>query len=113
MTMLLIDPANPRFARTIVNRLWKRYLGLGLFEPVDDFRLDRAPSNPQLLDWLADDFMRHDYDLKHTIRLILTSRAYQLRYNPALEDHFDTQKPDAPALRALSLLAAADGRTIY
>ncbi len=96
MTMLLIDPANPRFARTIVNRLWKRYLGLGLFEPVDDFRLDRAPSNPQLLDWLADDFMRHNYDLKHTIRLILTSRAYQLRYNPALEDHFDTQKPDAP-----------------
>jgi hypothetical protein len=93
---LLIDPTNPRFAKTIVNRLWKRYLGLGLFEPADDFRLDRAPSNPPLLDWLADDFMRHNYDLKHTIRLILTSRAYQLRYDPALEDHFDAQKPDQP-----------------
>jgi hypothetical protein len=96
MTTLLIDPTNPRFAKTIVNRLWKRYLGLGLFEPVDDFRLDRAAANPPLLDWLADDFMRHNYDLKHTIRLILASRTYQLRYNPALEDHFDTQKPDAP-----------------
>ncbi|HEX3717428.1 MAG TPA: PSD1 and planctomycete cytochrome C domain-containing protein [Verrucomicrobiae bacterium] len=96
MTTRLIDPANPRFAKTIVNRLWKRYLGLGLFEPVDDYRLDRAASNPPLLNWLADDFMRHNYDLKHTIRLILTSRTYQLRYDPSLEDHFEVQNPDQP-----------------
>jgi hypothetical protein len=108
LTTLLIDPANPRFAKAMVNRLWKRYLGLGLFEPVDDFRLDRPASNPELLDWLADDFMRHDYDVKHTIRLILTSRTYQLRYNPAVEDHFDVQKPNepryarSPALRRLT-----------
>ena len=92
----------------MVNRLWKRYLGLGLFEPVDDFRLDRPPSNPELLDWLADDFMRHNYDGKHTIRLILTSRTYQLQYDPSLEDHFDVQKPDqlrfarSPSLRRLT-----------
>lgn len=108
LTTLLIDPCNPRFAKTIVNRLWKRYTGLGLFEPVDDFRLDRAPSNPELLDWLADDFMRHNYDIKHTVRLILTSRTYQLRYDPAVEDHFNVQKPDepryarSPALRRLT-----------
>jgi len=108
MTTLLIDPANPRFAKTIVNRLWKRYFGLGLFESVDDFRLDRPASHPELLEWLADDFMRHDYDLKHTIRLILDSRAYQLRYNPALEDHFNSQKPEearyfrSPSLRRLT-----------
>ena len=95
-TLLLVDPANPRFARTLVNRLWKRYFGLGLVEPVDDFRADRPASNPALLDWLADDFMRHGYDLKHSIRLILTSRAYQLAYNPALEDHFDVEHPGAP-----------------
>ncbi len=95
-TLLLIDPTNPRFARTVVNRLWKRYLGLGLFEPVDDFRADRPATNPALLDWLADDFMRHGYDLKHTIRLILTSRAYQLTYNPELEDRFDVEHPGAP-----------------
>jgi hypothetical protein len=96
LTTLLVDPANPRFAKTLVNRLWKRYLGLGLFESVDDFRLDRPASHPELLDWLADDFMRHNYDIKHTIRLILNSRTYQLRYDPALEDHFNVQKPDEP-----------------
>ena len=106
--LLLIDPTNPRFAQTIVNRLWKRYLGLGLFEPQDDFRLDHPPSHPELLAWLADDFMRHGYDLKHTIRLILTSRTYELRYDPALEDHFDVNKTEqaryyrSPSLRRLT-----------
>jgi hypothetical protein len=85
---LVTDPANPRFARTIVNRLWKRYFGLGLFEPADDFRLDVPASHPQLLDWLAYDFIEHGCDLKHTIRLILTSRTYQLRYDPRLADRF-------------------------
>lgn len=84
---LLVDPLNPRFAKTIINRLWKRYLGLGLVEPADDFRLDSPASHPELLDWLAHDFIAHGCDLQHTIRLILTSRTYQLRYDPALEDH--------------------------
>jgi hypothetical protein len=108
VAQLLIDPTNPRFAKTIVNRLWKRYLGLGLFEPQDDFRLDQPPANPELLTWLADDFMRHGYDLKHSIRLILTSRTYQLRYDPALEDHFEVSQPRqaryyrSPSLRRLT-----------
>ena len=108
VAQLLIDPTNPRFAKTIMNRLWKRYLGLGLFEPQDDFRLDQPPTNPELLAWLADDFMRHGYDLKHSIRLILTSRTYQLRYDPVLEDHFEVSKPQqaryyrSPSLRRLT-----------
>ncbi len=93
---LTTDPTNPRFAKTTVNRLWRRYLGLGLFEPVDDFRLDSPAANPELLDWLAYDFVQHGYDLKHTIRLILNSRTYQLRYDPKLEDHFDVAKRDEP-----------------
>jgi hypothetical protein len=96
LAQLLTDPMDDRFSKTIVNRLWKRYLGLGLFEPVDDYRADRPASYPELLDWLAYDFMRHGYDLKHTIRLILTSRTYQLKYDPALEDHFDIGKPSTP-----------------
>ena len=92
----ITDPANPRFARSIVNRLWKRYLGLGLFEPADDFRLDVLPSHPELLDWLARDFVAHGCDLKHTIRMILTSRTYQLRYDPRLEDHFAVGNRDQP-----------------
>ena len=108
VAQLLIDPTNPRFAKTIVNRLWKRYLGLGLFEPQDDFRPDQPPANPELLAWLADDFMRHGYDLKHSIRLILTCRTYQLRYDPELEDHFDVNQPQqaryyrSPSLRRLT-----------
>lgn len=96
VAQLLTDPTNPRFAKALVNRLWKRCLGLGLFEPADDFRLDRPPSHPELLEWLADDFMRHGYDIKHTLRLILASRTYQLAYNPELEDHYDVAKPTAP-----------------
>jgi hypothetical protein len=96
LAQLLTDPMDERFSKTIVNRLWKRYLGLGLFEPVDDYRADHPASHPELLDWLAYDFMQHGYDLKHTIRLILTSRTYQLKYDPSLEDHFDIAKPSAP-----------------
>jgi hypothetical protein len=92
----ITDPANPRFAKTIVNRLWKRYLGLGLVEPADDFRLDVPASQPELLDWLAYDFLEHGCDLKHTIRLILTSRTYQLAYDPRLEDHFELGSRMAP-----------------
>jgi mono/diheme cytochrome c family protein len=108
VTQLLVDPTNPRFARTMVNRLWKRYIGIGLFAPADDFRLDQPPSHPELLDWLADDFIRHGYDLKHTIRLVLTSRTYQLKYDPQLEDHFDVSQPTlaryfrSPSLRKLT-----------
>jgi hypothetical protein len=92
----IVDPTNPRFAQTIVNRLWKRYMGLGVFEPADDYRQGVKPSYPELLAWLADDFARHGYDLKHTIRLILSSRTYQLRYDPSLEDSFDVAKLDRP-----------------
>jgi hypothetical protein len=92
------DPANPRFAQTIVNRLWKRYLGLGLVEPVDDFRLDVPASHPELLAWLAHDFLAHGCDLKHTIRLILTSRTYQLKYDSRLADRFSPGQENPPRL---------------
>ncbi|MEO6036454.1 MAG: PSD1 and planctomycete cytochrome C domain-containing protein, partial [Verrucomicrobiota bacterium] len=104
----LIDPTNPRFAKALVNRLWKRYVGLGFFEPVDDFRIDQSPSHPELLEWLAQDFIRNGYDIQHTTRLILNSRAYQFAYHPALADHFDLQKPTesryirSPSLRRLT-----------
>jgi hypothetical protein len=122
---LITDPANPRFAKSIVNRLWKRFLGWGLFEPADDFRLDTPPSHPELLEWLAYDFLEHGCDLKHTTRLILTSRTYQLRYDPALEDHFNAGQKGtpryfrSPALRRLtaeqvidSIRVAASGQFI-
>ena len=74
----ITDPQNNRFARVIVNRLWKRYLGLGLVESVDDWETAK-PSHPALLDWLARELATHDYDLKHVAGLILNSHAYQRR----------------------------------
>ncbi|HYM09200.1 MAG TPA: DUF1549 and DUF1553 domain-containing protein [Bryobacterales bacterium] len=75
-------PDNPWFSRAIVNRIVKHYLGRGLVEPVDDFRVTNPPSNEALLDALAGDFVKNGYHLRHTIRLILNSRVYQLSSLP-------------------------------
>jgi hypothetical protein len=78
----MTSPRNPWFARAIVNRIVKHYLGRGIVEPVDDFRVTNPPGNPALLDALADDFVRHGYSLHRVIRLILNSRVYQLSSEP-------------------------------
>src|SRR5204862_7768257 len=69
--------------RTIVNRLWAQFMGRGLIEPADE--MDNAAWNQDLLDWLASDLAENGYNLKHTIELILTSRAYQLPAVPVAE----------------------------
>lgn len=71
---------NGRFARTIVNRYWKELLGRGLVEPADD--MDATPWNEDLLDWLAADFVDHNYNLQHLMRRIMTSKAYQMPSAP-------------------------------
>lgn len=91
---MVTTPRNPRFARTMVNRLWKRLMGRGLVEPADDFHA--KPANPELLDWLAYDFMVHDYDLKHTIRLLMISRAYQLQSVTETADQFREARKQSP-----------------
>lgn len=73
----LTRPDNPYFAKAIVNRVWKNYLGRGLIESEDDVRLTNPPSNPALLAALEDDFVKHGYDLRRLMRLILNSAAYQ------------------------------------
>ncbi len=73
---IMVSPKNGRLARTIVNRLWARLLGSGLVEPVDD--MEKPAWQPELLDWLAEDFVAHGYDVKHTLEVIATSRGYQL-----------------------------------
>jgi hypothetical protein len=69
---------NPFFARNIVNRFWGYYTGRGLVEPLDDLRATNPASNPELLEVLAQDFVRHRFDLKHLMRTIMNSRTYQL-----------------------------------
>ena len=74
----MADPANEYFSGSMVNRLWKHFLGVGLVEPVDDLRASNPPSNPALWRELNREFVTHGYDLKHVMRLILNSRTYQL-----------------------------------
>ena len=87
----LAKPDNPFFARTLVNRMWGHFLGRGLVHEVDDLRETNPPSNPELLDALAQDFIKHRYDVKHVIRTILTSRVYQLSSGPTEGNKNDRQ----------------------
>lgn len=73
----MTNPKNPFFAKALANRYWKHFMGRGLVEPEDDLRVTNPPSNPELLDGLADAFTDSGYDLKALIRLIVTSRCYQ------------------------------------
>ncbi len=76
LAALLTSPQNTRFAQVIVNRVWRRLMGAGIVEPPDDWE-GHAPSHPEFLQWLAQEFITHDYDLKHLSRLIMTSNVYQ------------------------------------
>lgn len=73
---------NPFFARALVNRYWKHFLGHGLVEAEDDMRETNPPSNPKLLDALAQHFVASGYDMKELIRSICQSQAYQLSSAP-------------------------------
>jgi mono/diheme cytochrome c family protein len=76
LASVITGPRDGRLPRTMVNRLWAKFLGRGLVEPVDD--MQQTAWDPDLLDWLAQDLVAHGYDLKETMARILTSRAYQL-----------------------------------
>jgi hypothetical protein len=76
------DPGNRYFTRSFVNRVWKTLIGRGFVEPVDDFREDNPPVHPAAMDYLADEFIASDYDLRTLVRLVVTSDAYQRAHAP-------------------------------
>ena len=93
---------NPQFARTIANRLWKLCFGVGLVEPIDDFRPDNPPSHPELLDHLAAEMLRLDFDLREFVRILVSTDAWQRRaipFDPASGESFTFA---APALRRMT-----------
>jgi tRNA A-37 threonylcarbamoyl transferase component Bud32 len=74
----LTSPDNPLTARVIVNRIWQAHFGEGLVRTPDNFGLrGETPSHPELLDWLAREFLRSGWDVKHLHRLILGSATWQ------------------------------------
>jgi len=79
---------NPLTARVEVNRIWEMYFGRGIVETSEDFGTQGSrPSNPELLDWLATEFMARNWDMKAIHRMIVTSATYKQTSNatPALQ----------------------------
>lgn len=107
----LIAADNPYFARAQVNRVWKALMGRGLVEPTDDLRVTNPPTHARLLDWLAQDFVSHGFDLRHVIRQIVLSEAYAR--GPAIEgnradDRFYSRALERPLEPELLLDAISD-----
>jgi len=71
-------PTNEYFSGAMVNRLWKHYFGVGLVDPVDDLRSSNPPTNAALWRTLNREFVESGFNLRHVMKLILTSRVYQL-----------------------------------
>lgn len=75
----LTAPRNPLFARVAVNRMWQWHFGVGLHKQPSDFGKQAGePSHPALLDWLASEFVRSNYSMKHMHRLMVTSNVYKM-----------------------------------
>lgn len=73
----LTSPENPRFTKTIANRLWKKAMGVGLIEPVDDLKDDTQASHPELMSYLEELMVASGYDMKAYLRTIFNTRTYQ------------------------------------
>jgi hypothetical protein len=95
------SPENPYFAPSFVNRLWHHYFSIGIVNPPDDFNRGNPPSNPQLLSWLAHEFIDHKFDIKHVHRLILNSRTYQLSWEPNASNRLDKKNFSHALLRRM------------
>ena len=98
----LTNSDNPYFAKALVNRVWKNFMGRGLVEAEDDIRETNPPTNPELLDALAKDFIAHKYDVKHLIRTIMNSAAYQRSSRPAAGNEADDRFYSKYIVRRLS-----------
>lgn len=105
------DPTNPLTTRVIVNRLWNHVFGQGLVPTVNDFGvMSTPPSHPELLDFLAQDLVRHNWSLKTLVRQMVLSRTYQMSSTPSalaqaedpanrLLQHMPIKRLDAEAVR--------------
>jgi len=106
---------SPEFSGAMVNRLWRHFFAVGLVESVDDLRASNPPSNAELWQLLGTEFRDHGFDLRHVMRLILTSRAYQLSATTRPENQADQRffshyyARRLPAEVMLDALASATG----
>ena len=97
----LTSPENPFFARNIVNRVWRNFMGRGLVEPVDDLRDTNPATNDELLNALVKDFVAHNFDMNYLIRTIMRSATYQTSSEPLKENADDDKYGSHYVIRRL------------
>jgi hypothetical protein len=97
----LTSAQNPFFARSIVNRVWRNFMGRGLVEPVDDLRDTNPATNDGLLNALTKDFVAHNFDLDYLIRTIMQSATYQTSSQPLKENADDDKYGSHYVIRRL------------
>ncbi len=112
---LIADAKNADMAKSFVNRMWGHFLGRGIVHPVDDFGAHNPPSHPELLDKLAAEFQKSNFDIKALIRWITASQAYNLSSQATKANEKDETlfshlqlKPMSPEQLFDSLLAATN-----
>jgi hypothetical protein len=116
----LVSKEQPLTPRVVVNRFWQQFFGIGIVKTPEDFGVQgERPKHPELLDWLAADFMEHGWSIKHIHRLILNSAAYQQSSAPRPEGlavdagsrwlwRFPSRRLEAEAIR--DTILAVSGR---
>lgn len=116
LAALVTSPQNQRFPQVVVNHLWTRLMGAGIVQPVHDWE-GKTASHPELLQWLANELVSHDYDVRHVLRLIMTSETYQReasgqnQQSPAEQRFFNTPDPRRlTAEQVVDSLFTATGR---
>lgn len=102
------DEDNPYFARAFVNRVWASYFNVGIIDPPDDLNLANPPSNPALLNYLAEGFVKSGYDMNWLHREITSSRTYQLSWRPNETNKHDERNFSHAVLRRLPAEVVVD-----
>jgi Protein of unknown function (DUF1549)/Protein of unknown function (DUF1553) len=95
-------PENPYFAKAMVNKVWANFFGRGIVNPIDDMRADSPNSHPALLDALAAEFKASGFEVKHLIRCICNSAAYQRGSRPLAENREDEELYSHMKLKVMS-----------
>jgi Protein of unknown function (DUF1553)/Protein of unknown function (DUF1549)/Bacterial Ig-like domain (group 2) len=105
----LTSKDNPYFARALVNRVWRNFMGRGLVEPVDDMRATNPPTHEDLLNALTQDFVESGFDVNHLIRTIMQSATYQTSSQPTKENMQDEKYYSHYLIRRLPAEVMLDG----
>ena len=98
----MTSPENPRFAKAIANRLWKKSFGVGQIEPVDDLKDNSQAENPELMDFLTAEMIRLKFDMKEYLRIIYNTKVYQREASHAEITPGDEYHFPGPILRRMT-----------